>query len=204
MKKAYILVSIFLLAVFAVPIYCQFSGRGAAGLTINFKPFRERYEIGQPIDFIMVLTNTSERAVIHNVTNGPICDFWVVDTNGREVWRYSNTKSFNGRLQLRLEPGESKAYQAEWNQTDNQGNKIQSGWYTLFGRFCGYDKSQEPARVRIRIEDRSTATPLVLMVPVKAGIIGSGDVGKRITIDGILRQDSRGFYIENNSVKLHP
>lgn len=164
---------------------------------------RESYELGEPLDLMLNLQNNSEKQLIYQSVNSPIFDFWITASNGKEIWRYSKEKSYVGRQELRLAAGEEKDYQAVWNQMDNQGKTVQPGWYEVYARFAGASRTIEPLHTRIKIENRITPSQSVIIVPIKQGDVNPyTDIGKSITVKGILRQSPQGMYIEVKEINL--
>ena len=207
MKSIKILIVIGILAAFALPIYCQYyGGVTSKGLSMSFDSNHERYDVGEPIDLTVSLRNRTDKNLIYEFANSQICDFWIVSSDGREIWRYSASNPFRGRQVVKIEPGDRKTYQATWNQRDSRGNQVAAGWYEVYAKFMAADAALEPLHTRIQISNNnrnSNDGDMVLTVPVRAGIVNGSDAGKSITIQGTIRQGPQGLYIDASDVRVH-
>lgn len=190
-----------LLAAISAPIFAQLS-KTNNGLTMSFKIYRQRYKASEPIELQMALTNSYHDTLNYEFVNTPPCDFWVKASNGREIWRYSKSRPFYGKTSLKLKPRESKTYRVTWNQVDDRGKAVEPGWYDVYGKFSRADRYLEPFHSRIRIEEKPS-TPVVIIVPTKSNTIDPvKDVGKSVTVEGVLRRGTQGLYIDVRNIKV--
>jgi hypothetical protein len=195
MRRNYVLLVVILL-VAATAVYAQYAAVAKSGLSVSVRANRSRYEVGEPVDMSLLLINSSGGNLNYQFANTPIYDCWVTSTDGKEVWRYSNGKSFTGRQTLSIEAGASKTYTVTWNQTDNQGKAAQPGWYEVFARFSG-EMGIDPVRTRVRIGGGAAPTQLIIQVPVSSSSVNlPGDLGKTASVAGVLRQGPQGLYLD--------
>ena len=78
---------------------------------------------GVKLDF--EVTNTSDRRIELVFPGGQTHDFAVLDTTGRELWRWSEGRMFTQAIQTKLlGTGETVKYQEEWDTTLAAGKYI--------------------------------------------------------------------------------
>lgn len=211
--RKYLALMIALLIVVAIPLYAQYynhrsqqaSGYATSGLAMTLMTSKDRYEASEPVDISALLHNDSGKSLNFQFYNTPACDFWITTQNGQEIWRYSRTRSFAGNQILNIDPNTTKSYTATWNQADSQGKAVAPGWYEVYAKFASADRGTEPLHLRVKVDDKSSSTsgtPIVISVPVSAGAIQSGDVGKSISIEGTLRQSPQGLYVDVRDVRV--
>lgn len=203
MKRFHILLIVCLMAAIAAPLYSQLSSLTSNGLTMSFNSNRERYEVAEPVDLQIVLVNSYHAPLQYEFVNTPPCDFWITTSSGKEIWRYSKSRSFNGKSEIKLSPNESKICRATWKQTDNQGKLVESGWYEVYAKFARADRNVEPFHTRIRIDERLNTSPITIIIPLSTDKIDPvSDIGKAVTVDGTLRRSAQGLYIEVRDIRV--
>jgi len=68
------------------------------------------------------VTNASGKRTEINFPNGQMYDFLVVDSTGREVWRWSEGRLFTQSLQNRLlDAGETLTFEERWAAPESHG-----------------------------------------------------------------------------------
>lgn len=78
--------------------------------------------VGARVSFELTVTNNSGRRVELRFPNGKTHDFVVVDSVGKEVWRWSEGRLFTQVLQNRLlEANESIRFVESWKNPDTTG-----------------------------------------------------------------------------------
>jgi hypothetical protein len=81
--------------------------------------------MGERITFELTVTNSSRRRVELRFPNGRTHDFVVLDSLGREVWRWSEGKMFTQILRNRMiSPGETITFAESWRRPDTTGTFI--------------------------------------------------------------------------------
>jgi hypothetical protein len=74
------------------------------------------------VRFVLHVTNTTTKRVEINFPDGRTHDFAVLDSAGREVWRWSRGRMFTQGVQNRLlGSGETITYEDSWTGTPPQG-----------------------------------------------------------------------------------
>lgn len=143
------------LGVTCVPTFPEIGVPGVPGLPVL--PPEEGAELNynwQEIDGFRYLLATNEKAYFpgqrvritfrkRNITNETVTlrypstqlfDFYISNENGREIWRWSETKKFQGTTnQIILPPGRAETIEISWNQTNKQGNLVRPQTFTLWG-----------------------------------------------------------------------
>ncbi|MEN6372562.1 MAG: BsuPI-related putative proteinase inhibitor [Armatimonadota bacterium] len=203
MKRFYVLLVVCLVAAIAAPLYSQFSSLTSNGLMMSFNTSQERYEVTEPVDLQMVLVNKYHAALQYEFVNTPVCDFWITTSSGKEIWRYSTSRSFNGKTEVKLEPGESKICRVTWRQTDNYGRQVEPGWYEVYAKFSRADRDVEPFHTKIKIDENSGTSSVTVVIPLTTDKIDPvSDVGKNVTVNGTLRRNNQGLYIEVSDIRV--
>ncbi len=84
------------------------------------------------VKLLFSLDNISDRELKLTFGSGMRYDFAVYDSRDEEIYRWSNDKGFTQALiELKLKPSDSIEFEEEWNWTDNQGDAMPNGIYTL-------------------------------------------------------------------------
>jgi hypothetical protein len=77
---------------------------------------------GGNVRLVFHVTNRSDRAVEITFPSGQRYDFAVLDSAGREVWRWSADRMFTQALQTqRLAPNETMSFDEQWNAGGRTG-----------------------------------------------------------------------------------
>lgn len=88
----------------------------------------------------LTVYNNSDQAVTFNFPNSQRYDFAVVDSSGREVWRWSDGKGFLQVLgSMTLKPGAAVTFSTEHTFTDGTGSPMPEGVYTVLGELTARD-----------------------------------------------------------------
>ena len=68
------------------------------------------------------VTNTADKRVELQFSSGQTHDFIILDSKGREVWRWSADRMFTQALQNKLlDPRETVTYEEEWDAAGRKG-----------------------------------------------------------------------------------
>ncbi len=120
-------------------------GPGGLSLELEVKP---QVPIGEKVTMTLKVRNVSDRPITLEL-GLPEADFVVMTENGEEVWRWSHDKAFiQIVVLLTLQPNEEKEYSVEWEQVDNDGNRVSAGTYLVQGIFA-WMMETEPKRLVI-------------------------------------------------------
>ncbi|ARU63638.1 hypothetical protein CBW65_23430 [Tumebacillus avium] len=104
---------------------------------------KSTYAVGEAVQITLTLTNTTSSTQTYNFNTSQRYDI-VVQKGGREVWRWSNGQFFLQVLgTLTLQPGESVTYTETWDQTNNNGNQVAAGTYTIVGSITSSNNPQQ-------------------------------------------------------------
>lgn len=84
------------------------------------------------VKLLFSLNNISDRELKLTFGSGMRYDYSVYDSRNEEIYRWSIDKSFTQALiEMKLKSSESIEFEEEWNWTDNQGDPVPDGTYTL-------------------------------------------------------------------------
>ncbi len=202
-KVALIVAAALLIVVAAVPIYSQYKPSTTKDLVIRLYTDLTSYQHGQSVNLTVNIKNPTKQTISETLSYGPVCDFWITTTGGKEVWRYSTQNPVYSRQKISIEAGKSKDYRATWNQKDSRGNLVQPGRYYAYAKFAGQSATRAQMRTDITIQERAGYGAVTLLVPVNAGVVNRHtDIGRRIRIEGTLRNSPRGLYVDSPTVKI--
>ena len=74
------------------------------------------------VELALRVTNAGRKRTEINFPNGQMYDFRVVDSAGREVWRWSEGRLFTQSLQNRLlDAGETLSFEERWDAAESHG-----------------------------------------------------------------------------------
>jgi len=116
-------------------------------LTTNEK----RYFRGQPVRITFRKRNLTDQSVTLQYSSSQLFDFYVSNRNDREIWRWSEDKSFLPVIrEMILGPGEEETIEIVWNQRNKSGNLVDPQMFTLWGTNKATGKS---VSVRFEVYD---------------------------------------------------
>lgn len=104
------------LALLALALSAACASRSAPpdGLTPGLLPSVQASTYGDSVRFMLQVTNTAEQPVELEFRSGQEFDF-VVENDGREIWRWSADQMFTQAIRHRtLPPGETLTFAASW------------------------------------------------------------------------------------------
>ena len=116
------------------------ANQSSDGLYYTMK-ISKRSQSRDPIMLLLSITNTSGIPKTLDFDKDTQVDFVVqnrvnvfFDQLPVEVWRYSKDhKSYNSQRSLTILPNEERVFAVKWNQTDNNGERVQGGRYIITG-----------------------------------------------------------------------
>jgi hypothetical protein len=81
-----------------------------------------RVSVGGGVDLTLHVTNLHDHAIELRFPTGQTHEFAVLDSTGREIWRWSDGRLFTQTLQARLLGGrETMDFSGRWNGTGRRG-----------------------------------------------------------------------------------
>ncbi|MHB1416094.1 MAG: BsuPI-related putative proteinase inhibitor [Chloroflexota bacterium] len=106
----------------------------ATGVKVALQTGRGDYAPGDPVKFTVTVKNDGSAPAALQFNSGQRFDIVVLDAQGNEVWKWSNGMMFTMALgTLELQPGESKSFDATWDQKDGKGAQVGAGHYMAQG-----------------------------------------------------------------------
>lgn len=74
------------------------------------------------VDLVFHVTNSSSKAIELLFPSGQTHDFAVLDSSGRELWRWSGDRMFTQALRNTvLDPGETTTFEGQWDPAGRRG-----------------------------------------------------------------------------------
>ncbi|MFN8570756.1 MAG: BsuPI-related putative proteinase inhibitor [Gemmatimonadaceae bacterium] len=81
--------------------------------------------VGDQVEFVLHVTNKAQKRLELTFPSGQTYDVTVLDSLGREVWRWSEGRMFTQALQNKvLEADETMSVQAEWQPATLKGSFV--------------------------------------------------------------------------------
>ncbi len=103
-------------------------------LLVTLRTDKTVYQLGEDVRIALTVTNRSRQDFTATFPSAWQADFAVYDRAGKAHWRWSAGRMFAQALTtLTLKPGESRTYQAIWEQLDQRGERVKAGKYSLKG-----------------------------------------------------------------------
>jgi len=89
---------------------------------------------GTPIEFTIYITADGTEPSALTYRSSQRYDFAVVDSSGREIWRWSMGKAFAQVMsEETLETGATLRFREVWDQRDNEGREVAGQTYSAVG-----------------------------------------------------------------------
>lgn len=86
------------------------------------------------MDLVLEAHNAGETPLALEFATARTHDFAVLDSQGLEVWRWSQGRLFAQALaEIELAPGETRRFAASWDKRDASGTLAQPGRYQVLG-----------------------------------------------------------------------
>ncbi len=99
------------------------SSRAAARPDTQTLVTSAKVAVGARVNFALQVTNLADRAVEVNFPSGQTHEFVVLDTLGREVWRWSQGRMFTQSLQNReVGANQTLSYREQWDPKGRRGH----------------------------------------------------------------------------------
>ncbi|MFZ7101704.1 MAG: peptidoglycan-binding protein [Peptococcaceae bacterium] len=94
----------------------------------------QRYFRGQPVRITFRKRNITDESVTLSYSSSQLFDFYISNSNGREIWRWSEDAAFMPVVtEMVLAPGEAETIDIVWNQRNKGGNLVNPQTLTLWG-----------------------------------------------------------------------
>jgi intracellular proteinase inhibitor BsuPI len=94
-----------------------------------------KVRLGDPVAITLEVRNDGSQALDLELPGRPVAfDIIILGPDGTEVWRrLHHAMTGSALMLLRLKPGESREFTAEWAQVDNHGRRVPPGRYLVRG-----------------------------------------------------------------------
>ena len=101
-------------------------------VSAKFSTDKAEYGQGETILLQLRLGNEDDDPVTLTFASSQIYDFWVRDSGGSEVWRWSASRVFAAVItNVAIMPGATVEYTDSWDQLNNHGAAVPAGAYTI-------------------------------------------------------------------------
>lgn len=93
-----------------------------------------RYREGERVEITFRKRNMSDKTVVLRYPSGQLFDFYVSDQDGRELWRWSDSRNTSGLMrEIVLSPKQAETINIVWDQKTSNGYWIAAQSLTLWG-----------------------------------------------------------------------
>ncbi len=124
------------------------------------------YKVGEPVVISFIVENRATEAVTLRFPSALQYDVWAVK-DGREVWRWSHGRAFAQMLtSLTVPAGERKTFSISWNQTNDKGEKLTPGAYSIFAQLTTFQPRPTPVKDTIQIAIAPAAIKLTTVIAI--------------------------------------
>lgn len=102
----------------------------------KFSQESSHFTQGEPIEFVLTSTNTTNEPITLHFNSAQQFDFYIKPVSDTEIWRWSDDMTFATALTSFTLPAHGTEEAAEtWAQTLATGGNIPTGNYTAYGSF---------------------------------------------------------------------
>ncbi|OPX83875.1 MAG: N-acetylmuramoyl-L-alanine amidase XlyA precursor [Pelotomaculum sp. PtaB.Bin104] len=135
--------------------------RRVGGLLYTLSTNKSVYRQGEDVIITLVKTNVSGRNIDLTYRTTQRYDFVVRRrANQAEVWRWSRGRSFAQAIStITLRPGRRQTFRVAWDQSNNRGEPVPLGNYTIEGFNVARELRNEGISINIRISRSVEPTP---------------------------------------------
>jgi hypothetical protein len=92
---------------------------------------KQMYRPDETVIITLMWINESDEQREYTFNNSQRFDI-LIEQEGQKVWQWSDRRLFSQmNSTLRIAPGDSRMFKAEWNQVDATGHKVPSGNYLI-------------------------------------------------------------------------
>ena len=113
---------------------------------------RSRFDPGQPIRFVLEISNASLVPVEMRFPSRKVFDFVVVNDNDAAIWVWSADRAFQDTVtRITFDPATTEHVQVTWDQLRSDGRRAFHGTYRVWGLLPAADGEVESKPVSFRI-----------------------------------------------------
>jgi len=142
----------------------------------GLKSESDAYSLGAKVKFAYVIRNRTNDPLTYNFTSSKQWDMWI-DRAGKEVFRFSRGRAYLTVLtSFTLEPNESKTFEIEWDQRDNEGRQVGPGVYEVYAQLTPAQNPPPSTRTKLRV---GGAIAAIVSVTIGEAIKRYAEIGER-------------------------
>lgn len=98
------------------------------------------------------VTNVSKEPRKLSFRSSQRYDFWIIDSTGVEVWRWSDGRMFAQMLEdVTLKPGETLDFAESWDLTDASGAPVKEGEYSAYANVSADELRDKELKIGIAV-----------------------------------------------------
>ncbi|MDI6816602.1 MAG: BsuPI-related putative proteinase inhibitor [Actinomycetota bacterium] len=109
--------------------------------------------VGENLAMAISVENTAKESRKLSFRSSQRYDFWVVDANGDEIWRWSEGRMFAQVLEdVVLESAQKTEFTESWNLIDSKGAPVKAGEYRVFGAIVSDELKGEELEIDVGVK----------------------------------------------------
>lgn len=134
------------------------AGGAGADLVQGVKCEKPGYGLGEKVVINYSIRNDGCKPLVYNFPTTKQFDVWITRGDSEELFRLSKNKLYAQMLtSIRLAPGETKTFRAEWDQKDSKGDQVGPGTYTICAQLTPSSNRPAPTKCRVVIGGKTAA-----------------------------------------------
>ena len=157
----------------------------SASILQGVKAGKANYRLGETVDLTYGIKNRGDKPITFNFTSTKKFDIWI-KRGSTEIFRLSRGRVYATVMTtLTLQPGETKTFNAEWDQKNTAGKQVGPGTYDVFARLTASRNAPPATRYRLEI---GAVGPALIPVTVKEAVSHVNELlNRRVVIPAIYR-----------------
>ncbi|HEY3375552.1 MAG TPA: BsuPI-related putative proteinase inhibitor [Candidatus Aquicultor sp.] len=125
-----------------------------ADIKVSAKISSENVRPGQRLKVTLNVLNTASQVRELTFNTGQKYDLLIKEKEGRNVWRWSAGKMFSQMIEtVRLGPGKSVSYEAEWPGTGSLERPLKPGTYTVTANITANDLRDKELTFKLSVAE---------------------------------------------------
>jgi hypothetical protein len=128
-----------------------------AVLLQGVKPDKDRHALRDKVRLTYTVRNSGTCQITYTFSSSKLFDLWI-KRGDTEVYRFSRGRSYLTVITtLKLQPNESKSFEATWDQKDSSGQQVGPGAYDVYAQLTPTGDRPLPVKTRLHVGDVAAA-----------------------------------------------
>lgn len=146
---------------------------------------KSAYGLGETVRLTFAVRNPCNQAITYTFSSSKQYDLWV-KRGETEIYRLSKGRFYTTAItHLELRPGETKTFDIEWDQKDNQGKSVGPGIYEVYAQLTPTQDIPPAVKTKVQIGRTSMAVaPIIVRDAIR---LVDSLKGRKVQISGTYR-----------------